>query len=457
MPMINEHSARINEPGKYKEIRRENDKFGKGIDVIWGVLEDGTTEVQAIRFDKIKFSVEECKAWLEKNEYKPIEFEKAKEEETMMAEEKPIWIQVFRTGEHTSKSGQVTNIDSLSLAQIERTYNDKIKRNESYIAPLVKGHPKHDSPAEGWVERLKRVGNNLYAKVKQVNSDFINEVKEGRYKKISISLYPNLMLRHVGFLGGSQPAVKGMELPAFMETYNFTENFNYFNNNKKEIKMTDEEKTQYKAELMNDLDFVQEILDHNGIVLDANESMEERNEKGGKTNYSEKIKKEVEMKTKEFDEYKAKSEIFKIEATTQLKDASEKIEGANKRIAELEDKTYLAEESNFCEGLIRACKVLPKERDVFVKQLVRLRKEPNLMFSETESMYQSFKESLTNRDKIFFGDTIVRPEEKKPFVYNEEMSEDKEFRLQMNEEIKKRMIANKTDYTTELRIMQEDK
>lgn len=70
----NEHAARINNPDKYEKFRRENNKFGEGIDVIWGITKDGKTEVQAIRFDAKKFTVEEAKKWLKDHDYNPIEF-----------------------------------------------------------------------------------------------------------------------------------------------------------------------------------------------------------------------------------------------------------------------------------------------------------------------------------------------------------------------------------------------
>jgi hypothetical protein len=79
MPYPSEHAARINEPGKYAKIRRENGKFGPGIDVIWGITKSGKTEVQAIRFDKSKYSMEQVHAWLVKHSYKPIKSEKASE------------------------------------------------------------------------------------------------------------------------------------------------------------------------------------------------------------------------------------------------------------------------------------------------------------------------------------------------------------------------------------------
>jgi HK97 family phage prohead protease len=67
----------MKDPGQFTEFRRENDKFGRGIDVIWGIKEGGDTEVQAIRFDAKRFTVDQAKAWLDEHHYEPIEFEPA--------------------------------------------------------------------------------------------------------------------------------------------------------------------------------------------------------------------------------------------------------------------------------------------------------------------------------------------------------------------------------------------
>ena len=72
-PMIkaypNEHAARQHAPDKYKSIRRQNDKFGSGIHVLFGVLPNDKTEVQSIRFDASKFTPEQARAWLEEHNY----------------------------------------------------------------------------------------------------------------------------------------------------------------------------------------------------------------------------------------------------------------------------------------------------------------------------------------------------------------------------------------------------
>lgn len=77
MPYPNEHAARINSPKKYKRMKRVNDKFGKGIDVIFGFNDKNKSEVQAIRFDKKKFTPEEAKEWLKDHDKKYMKFEKA--------------------------------------------------------------------------------------------------------------------------------------------------------------------------------------------------------------------------------------------------------------------------------------------------------------------------------------------------------------------------------------------
>ncbi len=45
----------------------------------------------------------------------------------------------------------------------------------------------------------------------------LEDYQEGRYKKVSIALYPDLSLRHVGFLGAQPPAVKGLAQAAFAD------------------------------------------------------------------------------------------------------------------------------------------------------------------------------------------------------------------------------------------------
>lgn len=77
MPYPTEIAARINDPAKYKTMRRQNDKMGPGIHAIFGILPDGKTELQALRFDAGKFNVAQVQAWLKKHNIIPHKIEAA--------------------------------------------------------------------------------------------------------------------------------------------------------------------------------------------------------------------------------------------------------------------------------------------------------------------------------------------------------------------------------------------
>jgi len=132
-----------------------------------------------------------------------------------------MWIQIFRKGTHTDSQGIERNFNDEDLEKIAQIYNQKVAESDSYEAPLVKGHPKTDAPAYGWVEKLTKRGNILFAKLKNLAPEIIDEIRKGRYKKVSIALYPDLLLRHIGLLGAVPPAVKGLKTVTFSEESDF--------------------------------------------------------------------------------------------------------------------------------------------------------------------------------------------------------------------------------------------
>lgn len=132
-----------------------------------------------------------------------------------------MWIEIFKTGRHTDAGGASSDYDTDKLDKMAQTYNSRLADDPSQSAPLVKGHPKTDDPAFGWTERLSRKGDKLFAKMKDLSPQIIREIRQGFFKKISIALYPDLMLRHIGLLGAAQPAVKGLKPVAFEESSDF--------------------------------------------------------------------------------------------------------------------------------------------------------------------------------------------------------------------------------------------
>lgn len=128
-----------------------------------------------------------------------------------------MWIEIFKAGRHTDSSGRTHEFTAEALDRIAGLYNTKLEESESFAAPVVKGHPKSDEPAYGWVGMLARRGNRLMARLKDLAPEFVGQVRQGLFKKISIALYPDMMLRHVGFLGAAAPAVKGLRNVTFSD------------------------------------------------------------------------------------------------------------------------------------------------------------------------------------------------------------------------------------------------
>ena len=123
--------------------------------------------------------------------------------------------EIFRAGTRTDNNGNRITITPDDVATIA-THYDKTKHE----APIVVGHPKADAPAFGWVDKLTAENGVLFANFAEVDNDFADLVRAGRYKKVSASFYPpnhasnpdpsGFYLRHVGFLGAHPPAVKGL-------------------------------------------------------------------------------------------------------------------------------------------------------------------------------------------------------------------------------------------------------
>lgn len=126
------------------------------------------------------------------------------------------WCEVFKAGTHTDSKGNKKTWTVKDLDEIVANFNDK-----NPDVPLVIGHPRTDAPAYGWVKAVKREGDKLFAAYKDVAAEFAEWVKDGRYKTRSISLKDNV-LRHIGWLGGTPPAIKGLEAYQFAEDEDVT-------------------------------------------------------------------------------------------------------------------------------------------------------------------------------------------------------------------------------------------
>ena len=132
-------------------------------------------------------------------------------------------IEIFRPGAFIASNGQQYSFTAAQVQELATTY-----KPEFSDAPLVVGHPKMDSPRWGHAGRLfVNAAGVLCAEPADVVPEFAEAIKAKHYPKVSASIYlPNApgnptpgkhYLRHIGFLGGVAPAVKGLRSVEFSE------------------------------------------------------------------------------------------------------------------------------------------------------------------------------------------------------------------------------------------------
>lgn len=300
------------------------------------------------------------------------------------------WVEVFRAGTQTDSAGNTKTWTEEDLKTIEQKYNSQ----KAHEAPAVVGHPKDNAPAYGWVEKLKADGKTLLASFRQLMPEFVDAVNEGRYKKRSISLYNDLTLRHIGFLGATPPAVKGLADIKFNEdddfvTVEFNEdesgNHNDSNNEKGEEEMTKE---------------LQEQLDK------ANADNKSYSEKIAEL---EKQSKEQADKLAEYEEAKAKAEE---DAKKEADKKSEFEEKADSRLKDLEAKLIASEKKNriadykeFVKDLHSQGKMVTECQETVIDLMEALHDKGEFEFAEEgevkkASILDKFKDYLEKQPAI---------------------------------------------------------
>lgn len=89
-PYPTEHAARLADPDRFDEFTRVNDEGGPGIDFIYGISAGEPIEIQAIRFDAARYTVDESKAWLDEHDFTPILFEPATDSMKARSEDQKV-------------------------------------------------------------------------------------------------------------------------------------------------------------------------------------------------------------------------------------------------------------------------------------------------------------------------------------------------------------------------------
>lgn len=142
-------------------------------------------------------------------------------------------IEIFRPGSFTAMNGIPYTFTAAQVQELADSY-----RPDFADAPLVVGHPKLTSPRFGHASKLfVNAAGVLCAEAADVVPEFAEAVNAKHYPKVSASIYlPDApgnpapgkhYLRHIGFLGGAAPAVKGLKSVEFAADQSGIVNFGY--------------------------------------------------------------------------------------------------------------------------------------------------------------------------------------------------------------------------------------
>jgi len=134
-------------------------------------------------------------------------------------------VETLAVGSYTDMNGKRVEVTPEYLNQLASNYDPAL-----HEAPAVIGHPETDAPAFGWVISTQVNGDKLNVLFGDVEPEFEGMVRNGRFKKRSLKIYNDPAkvpggrvpyIAHVGFLGATPPAVKGLKNIQFKEAPGF--------------------------------------------------------------------------------------------------------------------------------------------------------------------------------------------------------------------------------------------
>ena len=229
MPYPNEHSARLKDPGQYDEFRRQNDKFGSGIHAIFGIKKGPprTSDLQAIRFDAKKFTVQEAKDWLKKHNHKYISFEPASGEKESQSipqgalrfKEEDIPVEVAELQEGNKKQRRFSMVAHSGKAMLNHWYWGNFAIDLKGISigrkqkPALRDH--NSNRIVGWSEDIRIdetkgiIAEGIFSEKTEDGKEALALAEEGFPWQASIYI-PPLVIERIG--EGEEADVNGYKL-----------------------------------------------------------------------------------------------------------------------------------------------------------------------------------------------------------------------------------------------------
>lgn len=304
------------------------------------------------------------------------------------------WIQLFRVGNHTDSKGRQKTWTNDDLDKIANKYNAS-----EHEAPVTIGHPTSSAPAWGWLAEVKRDGEILQGKFKQVNAEFEDMVEKGMFKKRSISLSPDYGINHIAFLGAKAPSVKGLKDIEFSHSeqdetvYEYSENSEGKNSMMARMfrRMRDyfvEKDGIEKADALIshwDIDALKEPE-----KMPAEQSFEEPPQEEIDLDKLQQMQAELEAQKKRAQEFEEANKQKEIE-----------LQQAQAKLAEQEKAAKRADYEAFCDELVNAGTLLPVQRNLSIEFMAILETAGDYEFEEGQKVnpVDKYKELLKSLPK----------------------------------------------------------
>ena len=297
-------------------------------------------------------------------------------------------IKIFKSGTQTTAAGQTIEFSDADLIACAAAYDPATSE-----APIVIGHPKTDAPAYGWIARLIAEDGALFADLDRVNPAFAEAVNGGAYRHVSAAFYgpqnpanpkPGAYyLRHVGFLGATPPAVKGLGAVEFAAG---------------------------EADVVAEIDFAESETEARGdggafpssspaqsgaLDPDRTSPAAEGESTGANTAIAEAAsdsapqtgadaKAEAEKADAKAEAALPKNEIELVARLAELEAKAQALAEREARLAAAEAAQKRAEVASFAEGLVEAGRLLPRDQAGVVEFLLAI-PEGEIAFAEGES------------------------------------------------------------------------
>lgn len=295
------------------------------------------------------------------------------------------WIEVFKAGKYPQGEFTAKDIDEI-IENFDPSYHEP---------PFVPDH-KEEGPAWGWTAALKRVGDSLWAKIRDITKEAKQRIENGEYRKISVAIYDNFentgkkALKHIAALGAGIPAVKGMQ--TFSDIHG---NF---------VKIIEQEdidnfQTQDKKDIDNKGGFDMDEKQFNELLS--------KKLKEAENGFTAKVK---ELQ----DGFETKFKTLEDEN----KKLTESLAESTKQLTLQEEKALETEIHAFCENLKSKGQLPPVYQDRGVEKALKemaLMKMDAMKFSKAEdakevNLYQWFREFLQENYKVVEFKEIVKDE-----------------------------------------------